>query len=43
LPNRRQFIAITAGGGPIAATQTAVTPDADTASGANARIRAAAL
>ena len=34
--NGRQFIAITAGGGPIAATQTAVTPEADTASGANA-------
>ena len=34
--NGRQFIAITSGGGPIAATQTAVTPEADTASGANA-------
>ena len=34
--NGRQYIAITAGGGPIAATQTMVTPDADTASGANA-------
>jgi alcohol dehydrogenase (cytochrome c) len=34
--NGRQFIAITAGGGPIAATQTVVTPEADTASGANA-------
>jgi len=34
--NGRQFIAITSGGGPIAATQTVVTPEADTASGANA-------
>jgi len=34
--NGRQFIAITSGGGPIAATQTGVTPEADTASGANA-------
>ena len=34
--NGRQYIAITAGGGPIAATQTMVTPDADIASGANA-------
>jgi alcohol dehydrogenase (cytochrome c) len=34
--NGRQFIAITSGGGPIAATQTVVTPEADTTSGANA-------
>jgi alcohol dehydrogenase (cytochrome c) len=34
--NGRQYIAITAGGGPIAATQTGVTPEADTTSGANA-------
>jgi alcohol dehydrogenase (cytochrome c) len=34
--NGRQYVAITAGGGPIAATQTGVTPEADTASGANA-------
>jgi alcohol dehydrogenase (cytochrome c) len=34
--NGRQYVAITSGGGPIAATQLAPTPDADTASGANA-------
>jgi alcohol dehydrogenase (cytochrome c) len=34
--NGRQYIAITAGGGTIAATQLAPTPEADTASGANA-------
>ncbi|OFW01697.1 MAG: ATP-binding protein [Acidobacteria bacterium RIFCSPLOWO2_02_FULL_68_18] len=34
--NGRQFVAITAGGGPIAGTQVGVTPEADTASGANA-------
>jgi alcohol dehydrogenase (cytochrome c) len=34
--NGRQYIAITAGGGTIAGTQLAPTPEADTASGANA-------
>ncbi|MBI4888084.1 MAG: PQQ-binding-like beta-propeller repeat protein [Acidobacteria bacterium] len=34
--NGRQYIAVTAGGGPIAATQLQPTPDADTGSGANA-------
>ena len=32
----RQYIAISGGGGTIAATQPGVTPEADTASGANA-------
>ena len=34
--NGRQYIAITAGGGPIVATLLSVTPEADTASGSNA-------
>ena len=34
--NGRQYISITSGGGTIAATQLAPTPEADTASGANA-------
>src|SRR2546425_9685481 len=34
--NRRQYIAITAGGGPIAALGTGLTPEADTFSGSNA-------
>jgi alcohol dehydrogenase (cytochrome c) len=34
--NGRQYIAITSGGGPLAATQVAVTPEADTMSGGNA-------
>jgi hypothetical protein len=34
--NGRQYIATTAGGGPIAATGTGMTPEADTNSGANA-------
>lgn len=34
--NGRQYIAVTSGGGPIAATQLQPTPDADTASGVNA-------
>jgi len=34
--NGRQYIAITSGGGAIAATQIAVTPEADTISGGNA-------
>ncbi|MBI2187335.1 MAG: PQQ-binding-like beta-propeller repeat protein [Acidobacteria bacterium] len=34
--NGRQYVAVTSGGGPIAATQLAPTPDADTASGTNA-------
>ena len=35
--NGRQYIAIAAGGGPIAAMGVGLTPEADTASGANAR------
>jgi alcohol dehydrogenase (cytochrome c) len=34
--NRRQYIAITAGGGPIAAIGVSMTPEADTLSGGNA-------
>ncbi len=34
--NGRQYIAVTSGGGPIAGSQLAPTPEADTASGANA-------
>jgi alcohol dehydrogenase (cytochrome c) len=34
--NGRQYVAVTSGGGPIAATQLAPTPEADTASGSNA-------
>ena len=34
--NGRQYVAITAGGGPIAATQLQPTPEADTTAGANA-------
>ena len=34
--NGRQYIAVTSGGGPIAGSQPAPTPEADTASGANA-------
>ncbi len=34
--NGRQYIAVTSGGGPIANSQTSVTPEADTTSGANA-------
>ena len=34
--NGRQYIAITAGGGPIAATGVGMTPEADTTSGSNA-------
>jgi alcohol dehydrogenase (cytochrome c) len=34
--NGRQYIAITAGGGPIAAAAVGMTPEADTSSGGNA-------
>ena len=34
--NGRQYIAITAGGGPIAAIGVGLTPEADTTSGGNA-------
>jgi alcohol dehydrogenase (cytochrome c) len=34
--NRRQYVAITAGGGPIAAIGVSMTPEADTLSGGNA-------
>jgi alcohol dehydrogenase (cytochrome c) len=34
--NGRQYIAITAGGGPVAALQVGMTPEADTVSGSNA-------
>jgi hypothetical protein len=34
--NGRQYIAIAAGGGPIAALGVGLTPEADTASGGNA-------
>jgi hypothetical protein len=33
--NGRQYIAITAGGGPIAAAAVGMTPEADTSSGGN--------
>jgi alcohol dehydrogenase (cytochrome c) len=34
--NGRQYVAITAGGGPIAAVAVSMTPEADTLSGSNA-------
>jgi hypothetical protein len=34
--NGRQYIAITSGGGPIAAAAVGMTPEADTSSGGNA-------